>query len=130
MHELENVTTTIGERIRFLRQTIHKVTQQELANATGISRGNLSNYEKDRFKPASDAILAIANYFDVSTDWLLTGKESIDPKTNIGDSSNNNLILSDKEIELITLFRKLKDDDKLKIEGMIEFKLSEYNTLN
>lgn len=129
MYESEKVTT-IGERIRFLRQTIRKVTQQELANATGLSRGNLSNYEKDRFKPASDAILAIANYFDVSTDWLLTGKESLDPKINIGDSSNNNLVLSDKEIELITLFRKLKNKDKLKIEGMIELKLSEYNTLN
>lgn len=115
MHELENVTTTtIGERIRFLRQTIHKVTQQELANATGISRGNLSNYEKDRFKPASDAILAIATYFSVSTDWLLTGNGYPD------------LALSDKEAKLITLFRKLNDKDKLKIEGMIELKLSEY----
>lgn len=111
---------TIGDRIRFLRQGIHKVTQQELADATGISRGNLSNYEQDRFKPASDAIIAIANYFNVSTDWLLTGNGPI--------SFKNNLVLSDNEIELITLFRKLKDKDKFKIEGMIELKLSEYDT--
>lgn len=130
MHELENVTTTIGERIRFLRQTIHKVTQQELADATGISRGNLSNYEKDRFKPASDAILSIANYFNVSTDWLLTGNEPLKSKTNIYNPDNNSMVLSDREIELITLFRKLKDKDKLKIEGMLELKLSEYDTLN
>ncbi|EHJ02388.1 helix-turn-helix domain protein [Clostridium sp. DL-VIII] len=128
MHKLENVTT-IGERIRFLRQVIHKVTQQELADATGISRGNLSNYEKDRFKPASDAILAIANYFNVSTDWLLTGKESLNSKTNIYNPHNNSMVLSNREIELINLFRKLKNDDKLKIEGMLELKLSEYDTL-
>ncbi len=128
MHKLENVTT-IGERIRFLRQVIHKVTQQELADATGISRGNLSNYEKDRFKPASDAILAIANYFNVSTDWLLTGKESLNSKTNIYNPHNNSMVLSNREIELINLFRKLKNDDKLKIEGMLELKLFEYDTL-
>ncbi len=128
MHKLENVTT-IGERIRFLRQVIHKVTQQELADATGISRGNLSNYEKDRFKPASDAILAISNYFNVSTDWLLTGKESLNSKTNIYNPHNNSMVLSNREIELINLFRKLKNDDKLKIEGMLELKLSEYDTL-
>lgn len=128
MDKSENITT-IGERIRFLRQVIHKVTQQELADATGISRGNLSNYEKDRFKPASDAILAIANYFNVSTDWLLTGKESLNSKTNIYNLHNNSMTLSNREIELINLFRKLKNDDKLKIEGMLELKLSEYDTL-
>lgn len=121
---------TIGERIKFLRQTIHKLTQQELANVTGISRGNLSNYEKDRFKPASDAIVSIASYFNVTTDWLLTGKEKLDYETNVLKSSNSDVILSDKEIQLITLFRRLKHEDKLKIEGMIEFKLSEYNNLN
>lgn len=128
MHKLENVTT-IGERIRFLRQVIRKITQQELADATGISRGNLSNYEKDRFKPASDAILAISNYFNVSTDWLLTGKESLNSITNIYNPYTNSMVLSNREIELINLFRKLKNDDKLKIEGMLELKLSEYDTL-
>lgn len=114
--------TTIGDRIRFLRQAIRKITQQELADATGISRGNLSSYEQDRFKPASDAIIAIASYLNVSTDWLLTGNGPMNFK--------NTLVLSANEIELITLFRKLTDKDKLKIEGMIELKLSEYDDLN
>ena len=38
---------TIGERIKFLRQITNKKKQKKLADATGISRGNLSNYEKD-----------------------------------------------------------------------------------
>lgn len=127
---MSNKIKTIGERIKFLRQTIHKLTQQELADATGISRGNLSNYEKDRFKPASDAIVAIASYFNVTTDWLLTGKEKLHSETNILKSSDSDITLSNTEVQLITLFRRLKNEDKLKIEGMIEFKLSEYNTLD
>lgn len=120
---LDNMT--IGERIRYLRQITNNLTQKKLADATGISRGNLSNYETDRFKPASDAIIAIATYFGVTTDWLLTGKEDSDLKSS---QNHNYIILTDNEQRLITLFRKLKTNDKLKIEGIIEFKISEYNT--
>lgn len=118
---------TIGERIRYLRQITNNITQKKLADATGISRGNLSNYETDRFKPASDAIIAIATYFGVTTDWLLTGKEDSGLKSN---QNPNHLTLTDNEEKLITLFRQLRDNDKLKIEGIIEFKISEYNTQN
>lgn len=121
---------TIGERIKFLRQTTSNLTQQKLADATGISRGNLSNYEKDRFKPASDAIIAIANYFNVTTDWLLTGKDKFDSETCSLKPNNTDVILNYKEVNLITLFRRLREEDKLKIEGIIEYKLSEYNSLD
>lgn len=118
---------TIGERIRYLRQITNKLTQKKLADATGISRGNLSNYETDRFKPSSDAIIAIAAYFGVTTDWLLTGKEDSDLKSS---QNHNHMYLTENEERLITLFRKLRNDDKLKMEGIIEFKISEYNTQN
>lgn len=121
---------TIGERIKFLRQTTSNLTQQKLADATGISRGNLSNYEKDRFKPASDAIIAISNYFNVTTDWLLTGKDKFYSETCNLKPNNIDIILNDKEVNLITLFRRLKEEDKLKIEGIIEYKLSEYNSID
>ena len=121
---------TIGERIKFLRQTTSNLTQQKLADATGISRGNLSNYEKDRFKPASDAIIAISNYFNVTTDWLLTGKDKFDSETYSLKPNNIDVILNDKEVNLITLFRRLKEEDKLKVEGIIEYKLSEYNSID
>lgn len=121
---------TIGARIKFLRQTTSNLTQQKLADATGISRGNLSNHEKDRFKPASDAIIAIANYFNVTTDWLLTGKDEIDSETYSLKSNNTDVILNHKEMNLINLFRRLREEDKLKIEGLIEYKLSEYNSLD
>ena len=40
---------------------------------TGISTGNLSSYRSGRVKPSFDAIVALSNFFDVSTDWLLKG---------------------------------------------------------
>ncbi|MEW5919360.1 MAG: helix-turn-helix domain-containing protein [Bacillota bacterium] len=65
---------TIGKRIHFLRKK-HNLTQKQLADSTGLQRGNLSHYEKDKIKPAADAIIALSRFFNVSTDWLLTGKE-------------------------------------------------------
>lgn len=126
---MSDCINTIGERIKFLRQTTSNLTQQKLADATGISRGNLSNYEKDRFKPASDAIIAISNYFNITTDWLLTGKDKFYSETCSLKPNNIDIILNDKEVNLITLFRRLREEDKLKIEGIIEYKLSEYNSL-
>lgn len=65
---------TLGKRILYLRKKF-KLTQKELAAVTGLQRGNLSHYEKDKIKPAAEAIIALAKHFSVSTDWLLMGKE-------------------------------------------------------
>lgn len=41
-----------------------------------VSAASISNLENDKHKPNSDLIIALAYFFKVSTDWLLTGKES------------------------------------------------------
>lgn len=69
---------TLGKRILFLRKKFN-LTQKELAAVTGLQRGNLSHYEKDKIKPAAEAIVALAEHFKVSTDWLLRGKEKAEP---------------------------------------------------
>ena len=65
---------TIGKRILLLRK-ISGLTQTQLAAATGLQRGNLSHYEKDKIKPAAEALIALSTFFNVSADWLLTGEE-------------------------------------------------------
>lgn len=69
---------TIGDRIKYLRKT-HNVTQKELADATSIQRGNISNYEHNRFKPNAEATLKIAQYFGVDLEWLTTGNSVNQP---------------------------------------------------
>ena len=72
----------IGERLKQLR--IKKgLKQQELADMFGLSSGTISFYESEQRKPDIDFIVAVAKYFDVSTDYLLgltnaTDKENID----------------------------------------------------
>ena len=72
----------IGERLKQLRIK-NGLKQQELANMFGLSSGTISFYESEQRKPDIDFIVAVAKYFDVSTDYLLgltnaTDKENID----------------------------------------------------
>lgn len=57
-------------RIRDLREDAD-LKQSQLAEAVGISQKTLSNYETGATNPDSYAIIKLAEYFDVSTDYLL-----------------------------------------------------------
>ena len=57
-------------RIRALREDLD-LRQIDVANATGIDQKTLSNYETGKTNPDSYAIIALAKFFRVSTDYLL-----------------------------------------------------------
>ena len=57
-------------RIRDLRED-QDLRQIDVANATGIDQKTLSNYETGKTNPDSFAIIALANFFNVTTDYLL-----------------------------------------------------------
>ena len=60
------------ERLVAVRKA-QNLTQKQLAAAIGISEVGLQNYEGGRRKPAFDVLLALADYFGVSLDYL-TGR--------------------------------------------------------
>lgn len=66
---------TLGKRLFYLRQSSNK-TLQEVADACKVSRSNLGKYEKDDVKPSADAIVELADFYEVTTDWLLKGSEA------------------------------------------------------
>jgi len=57
-------------RLKQLRE-LHGVSQGDLANCCGIKRQQISNYELGQCKPSLDIAEKIADYFDVSLDYLL-----------------------------------------------------------
>ena len=60
----------IGERIKILR-TERNLTQAALAHALGIAKTTLAAYEQDKNEPSNETFIKIANYFNVSADYLL-----------------------------------------------------------
>jgi transcriptional regulator with XRE-family HTH domain len=61
---------TLGERIKYLRKE-KGITQEELAKQIGAIRGTLANWEVDAATPDKDTLVKIADFFHVSTDYLL-----------------------------------------------------------
>ena len=60
----------LGDKLKELRES-KKITQQDMANVLGIARGTYAHYEINRREPDNDTLKKIANYFNVSTDYLL-----------------------------------------------------------
>lgn len=63
------------ESLRQVR-TMKKKTQQDAADALGISRPMYAAYEQGRFKMSDDKLATLAEYYDVPLD-VLTGKIDI-----------------------------------------------------
>src|SRR5689334_5015151 len=65
---------TLGERVRELRER-QKLTQDQLAEQTGLSKGFLSDVERDKRQVSATNLLKIANAVGASLDYLLRGED-------------------------------------------------------
>lgn len=63
----------IGDTLRSLREKTNK-TQEETAKVLGIKRSAYSHFENNRNNPDNETLVKMANYFNVSTDYLLGRK--------------------------------------------------------
>ncbi len=59
------------------------VTSYEVAKKAGVTQTALSNWKAGRSTPKAETLQKIADYFNVTVDYLLTGKE-----TEINDESD------------------------------------------
>ncbi|MBZ4687319.1 MAG: Helix-turn-helix domain protein [Clostridiales bacterium] len=69
----------IANRIKELRKS-KNLTQIELAKQIGMSRAALSLYEIGKREPDSKTINKLADFFNVSTDYLLGRTDDPSPK--------------------------------------------------
>lgn len=60
----------IGERLYELRKDAG-LTQDELGAILKVNKHSISSYERDKSEPPDAIKILIANYFSVSTDYLL-----------------------------------------------------------
>ena len=82
----------------------------------GLSSGNLKNWKNGRI-PKPDILQKIANYFNVSVDYLL-GEEDKEKKTTDYDG------LSDGEKELLELFNRVPESQRQMVLQMIRVALN------
>ncbi len=89
---------TMPERLKDLRVNDKKLTLEQLADETGLSRSALGRYENDENIDISPfAITTLAEFYGVSTGYLLGLTENKNPV----DEDIEDLHLSDDAIELL-----------------------------
>lgn len=59
-----------NERLRYLREN-KKLTQKDIANKFKLGESTISMYERGEREPSFEFVEQIADFFDVSTDYLL-----------------------------------------------------------
>lgn len=99
---------TVGFRLRTLRKK-QNLTQKELEKMTGISSGNISSYESDRFLPSAQALIGLSEALECSADYILTGKYT-------------NASLKPEEFELLEHYRILPDEEKEEVLCIVQMK--------
>ena len=91
----------------------YNVTAYKVAKDTGLSTSMLTNWKKGRYKPKQDKLQIIADYFGVSLEYLLTGKEpekDWEPKLTEKDEQ-------DIQKKLEETLNQLDDDSTLLFSG-------------
>ena len=91
------------------------LTQQELANATGLSRSVIGMYETEKREPDFETLEVLADYFNVNMDTLL-GKTQIvlpDAFTYAMQNECRDLTDEDKAL-LISMAKQLSSARKAK----------------
>lgn len=96
-----------------------KLTLSDIANALGTSSQVISRYELGQREPDLDTLKKIADFFGVTTDYLL-GRE--DDFGNVETNAN----LSEQEKELLTLFNTLPEVRKRTVLDTVRY-MSEAN---
>lgn len=111
---------TINERVKEVRNCLH-LTQKEFGDKTGISQGHLTSIESGKRNVTPKSIKVIALTFNVSEDWLLTGKGEMfnaDEKT-IAASIASEYGLDETSAKIIEAFVRLPDPQRSAVKDFI-----------
>ena len=92
----------VKNRIRDLREDLD-LRQIDVAESTGIDQKTLSNYETGKTNPDSYSIIKLAQFFGVTTDYLLGFSGS-----NIKSVNDIRVVLENIENEINEIKRALK----------------------
>jgi len=98
---------TFSDRLKELRKE-KNLTQEDLAKILEISRSTIAGYETERKEPDYETLKKIADFFNVSIDYLLGRTDVRSPLDKITKA-----VLDDPE--LLEFWNTLKDREDLKL---------------
>ncbi|MCP4134214.1 MAG: helix-turn-helix transcriptional regulator [bacterium] len=105
---------SLGQKIRKLRKE-KDISQEKLADILEVHITNISRYESNKQMPSADTIKKLAEFFEVSSDFLLFDN----PKNISGETI--------RDMDLLQQFEKvaqMDEDDKKAIKIILDAMIS------
>ncbi|MGM9524089.1 MAG: helix-turn-helix domain-containing protein [Faecousia sp.] len=101
------------EKLKLLRWE-HGVSQREVAEAVGVSQQSINKYENHAVEPDIATLIALADYFHTSVDYLIgyTEIDRIIEPVSPGD-------LNEEEAVLISQWRRLNEKERESLRMVI-----------
>lgn len=99
---------------------IRNMKQADLARATGLGKGGISNYVTGRYEPKSDVIGKLAQALNCSEMWLWGYDVPMERQNN---QSPDEQKLTEGEQILLGLFRQVPEDKQQMVLDMIRVAL-------
>ncbi len=104
------------ERLVYLRKEVFKLTQEDFAKKIGYTRSAISAWEIGRNEPSNEDIVKLADFFGVSTDYLL-GKSD--------NPLSEEIDINDVDVSFLTGSKGLNETNKMIIKNTIEALLAQ-----
>ncbi len=121
----------IGKKIRNLRLQ-KNIPQNDLAKILGVSKSTMSNYERNYSTPDPDLIVKLADYFNVSIDYLFDYDIShrLELTRESSDYRPDGGVISKDEWNVLNYYSRLTDENRDYIKGqMIQLYLDQTKTV-
>lgn len=103
---------TLGERLKNLRSKQRpRLSQQALSDKLGLNRATYARYETGDNEPDYETLIKIADYYDVSLDYLIRGEDKETQEKIFTDEAKR--LLDSKEAVITPLDGKEVTDEML-----------------
>lgn len=84
-----------------------QISQTALARHLGVVRSTICQYEKGNRIPDTETLIKLADYFNVSIDYLLGHNEITSEEKNAGFSENKKISITPIEEVMLNIFRNI-----------------------
>ena len=107
---------SFAETLKVLRKE-RKTTKREICEKTGIAVRSYQSYESEERTPSIDVLNKIADYYNVTTDFLLGRSDSIQIVIDNGLTDSDEEFLKQNQDQLIQVLRQKQNEiNRLKKE--------------
>ena len=108
-------TSSTSDRLKEIMH-IRQLKQADLARATGLAKGGISNYITGRYEPKSDVISKLAKALNCSEMWLWGYDVPMERQDTLSPEETQ---LSEGEKMWLDLYRRVSDETRVSLTKMM-----------